>query len=133
VNDIRLHLLSYILRIRPLARSESQLTSESMSPFRHVGSTPWIGDRPIKRLYLHRRAQHRKTLTYNHASSGILTRDLSVRVHQKHRLLRMHDDWDRHSSTIVPNNEQGFKRNRAAQDLGRFLLGADVVQSGECM
>jgi len=36
--------------------------------------------RPSQGLYLHRPAQHRKTRTYIHASSGIWTRDPSVRA-----------------------------------------------------
>jgi len=31
----------------PLACSDSELTSETMNPFRHFGRIPWTGDRPI--------------------------------------------------------------------------------------
>jgi hypothetical protein len=34
----------------PLACSDSGLTSETMSPFRHFVRTPWTGDRPIASL-----------------------------------------------------------------------------------
>jgi hypothetical protein len=30
-----------------VARSDSELTSETMNPFRHFGRIPWTGDRPI--------------------------------------------------------------------------------------
>jgi hypothetical protein len=43
--------------------SKSELTSGTINPFRHFGTTPWMGDRPIARLlYIHRRAQHKKII-----------------------------------------------------------------------
>jgi len=33
----------------PMAFSESELTSENVTPFRHFSGTPWTGDWPIAR------------------------------------------------------------------------------------
>jgi len=33
----------------PVVCSESELTSESMNPFRHFGRTPWTGYQPVAR------------------------------------------------------------------------------------
>jgi len=43
---------------------------------------------PSQGLYLHRTAQHRKTLTYIHTSSGIRTRDPGFRAVQDHKRLK---------------------------------------------
>jgi hypothetical protein len=44
------NLLAFMFhRLVPLACSESELSSETVNPFIHVGRTPWTGDQPIAR------------------------------------------------------------------------------------
>jgi len=52
--------------------------SEAMNSFRHFGRTPWTGDSASQGHYLQRTTQHRKTLVYTDASSGIRTHDPNV-------------------------------------------------------
>jgi len=59
----------------PLASFDSELTSESMNPFRHLVGLLWWGISPSQGLYPHRTAQHKKTKTYINASSRIRTCD----------------------------------------------------------
>jgi len=44
----------------PLACSDSELTYETMNPFRHTGRTLWMGDRPSAR---HPPTQERRRYT----------------------------------------------------------------------
>jgi hypothetical protein len=41
------HLSCTFRELGPLASSESELTSETVNPFRHFDRIPWTGDRPI--------------------------------------------------------------------------------------
>jgi len=50
---------------------------------------------PSKGHYLHRTAQHRKTRTYTHSSSGIRIDDPGVGVVENHTSLRPRGHWDR--------------------------------------
>jgi hypothetical protein len=59
-----------------------------MNPFRHFARTPWMGDEPIASPLLLRTTQHRKKLTYSHASRGIPTHDPNFRVVQDGTCLR---------------------------------------------
>jgi len=56
---------------QPLTCSDSELTSESTNPFRHLVGLPGWGIGLLLGLYPHRTAQHRKTQTYIQTSSGI--------------------------------------------------------------
>jgi len=69
-----------------LAYSDSELTSEITNTFRYLGTIPWTRDQPIPR----------QTRIYIHTSSGIRTRNFSVRVVRDHSRLRPHGHWGRH-------------------------------------
>jgi len=59
--------------LAPLAYSDSELTSETMNPFRRFGRTPWMGNRTI--------TQRKKQKSgHVHTALGILTHDSSVRA-----------------------------------------------------
>jgi len=50
-----------------VTRSNSELISKMMSPFRHIGRTPFMGISPSQGVYLHKTAHHIKMHTYVHA------------------------------------------------------------------
>jgi hypothetical protein len=65
------------------------------------GRTPWTVDRPVARSLLHKTAQHRKTRTDIHASSGIRTHDPSDRADKDGKCLRLRSHWDRPSYLLT--------------------------------
>jgi len=79
----------------PLACSNSELTSVTLDPFRHLWGLLWRVIGSLPGIYLHRRTQHRETSTYLHASSGIRTYDTSVQTVPKHKHLRPRGHLDR--------------------------------------
>jgi hypothetical protein len=40
----------FVCGLCPSAALDSELTFETVNPFRHTGRTPWTGDRPIEKL-----------------------------------------------------------------------------------
>jgi hypothetical protein len=94
VSYSRIHLNSrQKLRVKKthfMSCSDSELASETINPFRYFGTLLGWGIGPSQGLYLYRGAQHRKTRTYIHASSGTRTRDLMP-----------HDHWDRPHSYLI--------------------------------
>jgi hypothetical protein len=75
--------------------------------FGHLVGLLGRGISPTQGLYLHRTAQHRKTQTHIHASSGIRTHDPNIRTVEHSRCLRPRGQWDRHGSFIMPNLWKG--------------------------
>jgi len=72
------------------------LTSETYdSTFGHFVGLLRRGISPSQGLYLHRTAQHRKTRTYIHASSCILTHDPSVQAVEDRKCFRSRGHSDR--------------------------------------
>jgi hypothetical protein len=72
-----------------------------MNLFWTFGRTPWTGDQPDARplptqdnTRQHNTAQHRKTPTHIHASSGIRTRDPNVRAAEDSACSRPRGHWD---------------------------------------
>jgi transketolase N-terminal domain/subunit len=63
----------------PLACSKTELTSETMNISTGLLG---LGIGPLQGICLHRTAQHKKTRTYSHVSSGIQTQDPSIRAVQ---------------------------------------------------
>jgi hypothetical protein len=90
--------------------SESELTSKITNRFTHSLRTLWTVDRSNARpLCLHRTAQHRKTPTYIHASSGIRTHDPSLWAVQDHMRLIPCTKWDRHGRSVNTNCANMFQ------------------------
>jgi hypothetical protein len=78
--------------------------------------TPWTGDQPDARpLRRHRTAQHRKTRTQIHASSGIRTQDPSIRAAEDSTCLRPRGHWDRplkiHLNVKLSSTSWFYKRH----------------------
>jgi len=66
-----------------------------MNLFRHLVGLPAREISPTQGLYLHRTTEHSKTRTHIHASTGIRTRDPSVRAVECSTCLRLRGHWDR--------------------------------------
>jgi len=95
-------LLACLHGLRLLAPLESELTSENMNPFSHVGRTSWKEDGLIVILSTWT-TEHRKTQIHIFASSIIRTHDSSVGKVQDHRHPRWRSRWDRLRLTTLPN------------------------------
>jgi hypothetical protein len=85
----------------PLTCSESELLK--LWILRHFVSILRTGIGSSQEFYLHRRARHRETQIYNHASSGTWTRNPIFRVVQDHMHFRQHGLWNRHHQNIKTN------------------------------
>jgi hypothetical protein len=66
--------------LSPQACSYSELTSETVNPFRRLIELLGWGISPSQGLCIHRKTQHRKDQTHVHLSSRIRTHDPSVRA-----------------------------------------------------
>jgi hypothetical protein len=84
------------------------------------------GISPSQGHYLHRTAQHRKTRTHIHGSSGIRTNDPSVRAGEDRTCLRLRSHWDRQSLIFryifTAQKSVSYKRVRRYRDLHFFIL-----------
>jgi hypothetical protein len=98
--------------------------SETYESIWTVGRTPWTGDRPdAKPLPTHRAAQHRKTRTHIHASSGVRTHDPSVRAAEDSTCLRPRGHWDQQMFILIYVNElcSPFANNTRSAYIKRII------------
>jgi hypothetical protein len=84
----------------PLACSDSELTSEAITSFRHFGRTP-TRDRSIAKPLSTQENTTQKTRAYIHALSRIRTHYPDVRAAQDHTLFRPHGSWNRHRDLLT--------------------------------
>jgi hypothetical protein len=75
--------------------SKTELSFETINPFRHFGRNLWIGDRPVARPLPTRGSTTQKNADIPHESNGIRNHSPCVRKFQDHTHLRLHRNCDR--------------------------------------